>query len=171
MGDITTDGTVKISAKGKIKFRRETSTMPNWAGSSWYWLRFMDPTNEQKICSKETEQYWGPVDLYVGGAEHAVLHLLYGRFWHKVLYDLGIASTREPFRKLVNQGLIMAEDGTKMSKSIGNVINPDEVVEAYGADTLRCYEMFMGPFEQKQSLVYRISWWGAQVSRSSHPGL
>ncbi|NCP67217.1 leucine--tRNA ligase [bacterium] len=135
--------------RGSLKrFTRETSTMPNWAGSSWYWLRFMDPHNEQEFCSKEKEQYWGPVDLYVGGAEHAVLHLLYGRFWHKVLFDLGLVSTIEPFKALVNQGMIAAEDGRKMSKSLGNVINPDDVIAEYGADTLRCYEMFMGPFEQ-----------------------
>jgi len=128
--------------------KRETSTMPNWAGSSWYWLRFMDPKNDKALCDSKKEKYWGPVDLYVGGAEHAVLHLLYGRFWHKFLYDLKLVSTKEPFKKLVNQGLIMAEDGRKMSKSLGNVVNPDDVVEQYGADTLRVYEMFMGPFDQ-----------------------
>ena len=128
--------------------KRETSTMPNWAGSSWYWLRYMDPKNEQEFCSRDVEAYFGPVDMYVGGAEHAVLHLLYARFWHKVLFDLGLVSTREPFGSLVNQGLILAEDGQKMSKSLGNVINPDDVVAKYGADTLRMYEMFMGPFEQ-----------------------
>jgi len=147
-GDITPEGTVIISENGSQNFTRETSTMPNWAGSSWYWLRFMDAHNEQEFCSKEKSDYWGPVDLYVGGAEHAVLHLLYGRFWHKVLFDLGLVSTEEPFKKLVNQGMIAAEDGRKMSKSLGNVINPDDVVAEYGADTLRCYEMFMGPFEQ-----------------------
>lgn len=154
-GYITDEGDVVICEKapaGKTlqKFRRETSTMPNWAGSNWYWLRFMDARNEQEFCSKEAEQYWGPVDLYVGGAEHAVLHLLYSRFWHKVLYDMGLVSTKEPFKKLLNQGLIMAEDGSKMSKSLGNVVNPDEIVEKYGADTLRCYEMFMGPFEHSK---------------------
>jgi len=147
-GDITPEGTVIISDNGSQNFTRETSTMPNWAGSSWYWLRFMDPHNEQEFCSKEKSDYWGPVDLYVGGAEHAVLHLLYGRFWHKVLFDLGLVSTKEPFKKLVNQGMIAAEDGRKMSKSLGNVVNPDDVIAEYGADTLRCYEMFMGPFEQ-----------------------
>jgi len=147
-GDITADGTVVISENGSQNFTRETSTMPNWAGSSWYWLRFMDAQNEQEFCSKEKSDYWGPVDLYVGGAEHAVLHLLYGRFWHKVLFDLGLVATAEPFKKLVNQGMIAAEDGRKMSKSLGNVINPDDVVAEFGADTLRCYEMFMGPFEQ-----------------------
>ncbi len=150
-GDITPEGTVKISENGSLNFTRETSTMPNWAGSSWYWLRFMDSGNDQEFCSKEREQYWGPVDLYVGGAEHAVLHLLYGRFWHKVLYDLGYVSTKEPFKKLVNQGMIAAEDGRKMSKSLGNVVNPDDVIKEFGADTLRCYEMFMGPFEQGKS--------------------
>ena len=147
-GDITSEGTVVVSENGSQNFTRETSTMPNWAGSSWYWLRFMDSSNEQEFCSKEKSDYWGPVDLYVGGAEHAVLHLLYGRFWHKVLFDLGLVATAEPFKKLVNQGMIAAEDGRKMSKSLGNVINPDDVVAEYGADTLRCYEMFMGPFEQ-----------------------
>ncbi len=155
-GWITKKGTVKILKKGegkpagkKIKkFFRETSTMPNWAGSSWYWLRYMDPNNEQEFCSKKLEKYWGPVDLYVGGSEHAVLHLLYARFWHKILYDLGLVSTKEPFTKLVNQGLILAEDGNKMSKSLGNVVNPDEIVQQFGADTLRMYEMFMGPFDQ-----------------------
>lgn len=135
----------------KRKFFRETSTMPNWAGSSWYWLRYMDPMNEQIFCSKEKEAYWGPVDLYIGGTEHAVLHLLYARFWHKVLYDMDLVSTPEPFAKLVNQGLIMGEDGNKMSKSLGNVINPDDIIAQYGADTLRMYEMFMGPFEQSKA--------------------
>jgi len=129
-------------------FQRETSTMPNWAGSSWYWLRYMDAHNEQEFCSKKKEQYWGPVDLYVGGTEHAVLHLLYARFWHKVLFDLGLVHSSEPFLKLVNQGLIMGEDGEKMSKSRGNVVNPDDILRSFGADTFRLYEMFMGPFEQ-----------------------
>lgn len=150
-GDITDDGNVKLSENGSMAFTRETSTMPNWAGSSWYWLRFMDPDNKEMFCAPEKEQFWGPVDLYVGGAEHAVLHLLYARFWHKVLFDLGYVSTKEPFKKLVNQGMIQAEDGRKMSKSLGNVVNPDDVVEEYGADTLRCYEMFMGPFEQSKA--------------------
>lgn len=130
--------------------KRETSTMPNWAGSNWYWLRFMDAKNDKEAWSPEAEKYWGPVDLYVGGAEHAVLHLLYSRFWHKVFYDLELVHTKEPFKKLMNQGLILAEDGQKMSKSLGNVVNPDEIVEQYGADTLRMYEMFMGPFEQSK---------------------
>ena len=176
--------------KCKGEAKRETSTMPNWAGSSWYWLRFMDPKNNNNAWSKEAEKYWGMVDLYVGGAEHAVLHLLYARFWHKVLYDLGFVTHKEPFQKLRNQGMILAfsykdqngkyyhpneveeRDGEcylkpspqtplpegeglllskqieKMSKSKLNVVNPDEVVNEYGADTLRLYEMFMGPFEQ-----------------------
>ncbi len=150
-GDIQPDGTVKLSENGAQTFERETSTMPNWAGSNWYWLRFMDAQNEDEAWSKSKEEFWGPVDLYVGGAEHAVLHLLYSRFWHKVFYDMGLVSTKEPFKKLMNQGLILAEDGQKMSKSLGNVVNPDEIVEAYGADTLRVYEMFMGPFEQSKA--------------------
>jgi leucyl-tRNA synthetase len=128
--------------------RRELNTMPQWAGSSWYFLRYLDPTNDQAPFSKEAEKYWMPVDLYIGGAEHAVLHLLYARFWHKVLFDLGHVSANEPFAKLVNQGLILGEDGEKMSKSRGNVVNPDEVVERYGADSMRLYEMFMGPLER-----------------------
>lgn len=200
-GYITTKGTVKIIKEGDPhpnplpegegiiqNFRRETSTMPNWAGSSWYWLRFMDARNDEKAWSKESENFWGPVDLYVGGAEHAVLHLLYARFWHKALYDMGLVSTKEPFKKLVNQGLILSYayqrsggglvpmdeveekmmDGepkyfekstkeevkkivAKMSKSLKNVVNPDEIIEAFGADTLRMYEMFMGPFEQSKA--------------------
>jgi Leucyl-tRNA synthetase len=121
--------------------------MPQWAGSCWYYLRYIDPKNDQALVSKEKEQYWMPVDLYIGGAEHAVLHLLYARFWHKVLYDLGVVSTKEPFHKLVNQGMILGENGEKMSKSRGNVINPDDIVGESGADTLRLYEMFMGPLE------------------------
>jgi len=135
--------------------KRETNTMPQWGGSCWYYLRYCDPGNPSAPIGEEAEQYWmakngspGGVDLYVGGTEHAVLHLLYARFWHKVLFDLGHVSTPEPFQKLVNQGLIMGEDGQKMSKSRGNVVNPDEVVELYGADSLRLYEMFMGPLEQ-----------------------
>ncbi len=125
--------------------RRETHTMPQWAGSCWYYLRYIDPTNDREFVSRDREKYWMPVDLYVGGAEHAVLHLLYARFWHKVLFDLGHVSSNEPFRRLVNQGLILGEDGQKMSKSRGNVINPDEVIREYGADSLRLFEMFMGP--------------------------
>jgi leucyl-tRNA synthetase len=128
--------------------RRETNTMPQWAGSCWYYLRFMDPENTNAFCDPEVERYWGSVDLYVGGTEHAVLHLLYARFWHKVLYDLGHVSTKEPFMRLVNQGMILGEDGRKMSKSFGNVINPDDVIREYGADSFRMFEMFMGPLEQ-----------------------
>ena len=132
---------------------RETNTMPQWAGSCWYYLRYCDPKNTGRFISREAENYWtsdkpGMVDLYVGGTEHAVLHLLYARFWHKVLFDLGHVRTPEPFQKLVNQGLILGEDGQKMSKSRGNVVNPDDVVSEYGADALRLYEMFMGPLEQ-----------------------
>lgn len=133
---------------------RETNTMPQWAGSCWYYLRYLDPANKNRFVSREAEQYWmgstgapGGVDLYVGGTEHAVLHLLYARFWHKVLFDLGHLTTNEPFQKLVNQGLILGEDGQKMSKSRGNVVNPDDIVREYGADSLRLYEMFMGPLK------------------------
>ena len=138
--------------------KRETNTMPQWAGSCWYYMRYCDPNNTDRFISEAAEEYWagsntdnaasGMVDLYVGGTEHAVLHLLYARFWHKVLNDLGHVTTNEPFQKLVNQGLILGEDGAKMSKSIGNVVNPDDVVNEYGADALRLYEMFMGPLEQ-----------------------
>ena len=129
-------------------FRRETNTMPQWAGSCWYYLRFIDPVNTETLVDREKERYWMNVDLYVGGAEHAVLHLLYARFWHKVLYDLGVVSTREPFQKLFNQGMILGEDNEKMSKSRGNVIPADHVLNAYGADATRLYEMFLGPLEQ-----------------------
>ena len=128
--------------------QRETNTMPQWAGSCWYYLRYLDAKNNNKIFDEEAERYWMPVDIYVGGAEHAVLHLLYARFWHHVLYDLGVVSTAEPFKKLINQGMILGEDNQKMSKSRGNVINPDELIGQYGADTVRMYEMFMGPLEQ-----------------------
>jgi len=127
------------------KYSYETNTMPQWAGSCWYYLRYIDPNNDLSAWDKKKEKYWMPVDLYIGGAEHAVLHLLYARFWHKVLYDLGFVSTPEPFKKLVNQGMILGEDGEKMSKSRGNVINPDDVIGKFGADTFRMYEMFMGP--------------------------
>ena len=130
--------------------KRETNTMPQWAGSCWYYLRFVDPLNEAQPWSKEAESYWMPVDLYVGGVEHAVLHLLYSRFWHHVLHDLGLVSTREPFQKLFNQGMIRGEDGQKMSKSRGNVVNPDDVVQEYGADSFRLYEMFMGPLDKSK---------------------
>lgn len=136
-----------IDPKTGKKYRRETHTMPQWAGSCWYYLRYLDASNDDEYCSKEKEKYWMPVDLYVGGAEHAVLHLLYSRFWHKTLFDLGYVSTKEPFQRLVNQGLILGEDGQKMSKSMGNVVNPDDVVNEYGADALRLFEMFMGPLE------------------------
>lgn len=130
------------------KFRRETNTMPQWAGSCWYYLRFIDPRNAEALVDPEKEAYWMNVDLYIGGAEHAVLHLLYARFWHKVLYDLGVVSTREPFQRLFNQGMILGEDNEKMSKSRGNVIPADEVMGSYGADAVRLYEMFLGPLEQ-----------------------
>ncbi|TLU86036.1 MAG: leucine--tRNA ligase [Chlorobium sp.] len=129
-------------------FRRETNTMPQWAGSCWYYLRFIDPRNGEQLIEPEKERYWMNVDLYIGGAEHAVLHLLYSRFWHKVLYDLGVVSTKEPFRKLFNQGMILGEDNEKMSKSRGNVIPADHVLGRYGADAVRLYEMFLGPLEQ-----------------------
>jgi len=137
------------------KARRETNTMPQWAGSCWYYLRFCDPHNSSHFVGAEAERYWmgsgkrtGGVDLYVGGTEHAVLHLLYARFWHKILFDLGYVSTPEPFQRLVNQGMILGSDGQKMSKSRGNVVNPESVIAEYGADSLRLYEMFMGPLEQ-----------------------
>ena len=131
-----------------IRYKRETNTMPQWAGSCWYYLRYLDPNNTEAIVDPEIEKAWMPVDLYIGGAEHAVLHLLYARFWHKVLFDRGVISTPEPFQKLVNQGMILGSNNEKMSKSRGNVINPDDVVKEYGADSLRLYEMFMGPLEQ-----------------------
>jgi len=129
-------------------FARETNTMPQWAGSSWYFLRYIDAKNDHALADSTKLKYWLPVDVYIGGAEHAVLHLLYARFWHKFLFDEGIVTTNEPFTKLRNQGLILAEDGNKMSKSRGNVVNPDEVIAEHGADCLRMYEMFMGPLEQ-----------------------
>jgi leucyl-tRNA synthetase len=128
-------------------FARETNTMPQWAGSCWYYLRFLDPDNSDDGWSKNADAQWMPVDLYVGGAEHAVLHLLYARFWHKVLFDAGLVKDREPFAKLVHQGMILGEDGEKMSKSRGNVVNPDDIVRDHGADAMRMYEMFMGPLE------------------------
>ncbi len=137
--------TVNIDGKSGI---RETNTMPQWAGSCWYFLRFVDPHNDDEPWNKNKESYWMPVDLYIGGQEHAVLHLLYARFWHHVLYDLGHVSTKEPFKKLVNQGMILGEDGAKMSKSRGNVINPDEIIDKYGADSLRLFYMFLGPLEK-----------------------
>ena len=128
--------------------RRETNTMPQWAGSCWYYLRYIDPKNTQRPWDEDLEKYWLPVDLYIGGKEHAVMHLLYARFWHKIFFDLGLVSTKEPFKTYRYQGMILGEDGEKMSKSRGNVINPDGVVEEYGADTLRLYEMFMGPLDK-----------------------
>ena len=128
--------------------KRETNTMPQWAGSSWYYLRYCDPHNDKELISKKAEKYWNPIDFYIGGAEHATRHLIYARFWHKFLYDSGVVSDIEPFRKFRQVGLILAEDGRKMSKRWNNVINPDEMVERFGADALRVYEMFMGPFSQ-----------------------
>ncbi len=136
-----------VDEKTGKKGRRETNTMPQWAGSSWYYLRFIDPENDNKLADYDKLKQWLPVDIYIGGAEHAVLHLLYVRFWHKFLYDIGVVPTKEPFQKLFNQGMILGENNEKMSKSKGNVVNPDHVVEKYGADTLRLYEMFMGPLE------------------------
>ncbi len=144
---------VKVgTGKNARVLKRETNTMPQWAGSSWYYLRYMDPKNKKHLVDPKKEQYWGQVDFYVGGAEHATRHLIYARFWHKFLYDIGVVSTKEPFAKLQSVGLIMGEDGKKMSKRFGNVVNPDDIVARYGADTLRIYEMFMGPFDQA------ISW-------------
>ena len=134
----------KCGGQGK----RETNTMPQWAGSSWYYLRYIDPHNDQVFVDKEKEKYWSPVDMYVGGAEHATRHLIYARFWHKFLYDIKAVNYKEPFMRLHHVGLIQAKDGRKMSKRYGNVINPDDIVKDYGADTLRLYEMFMGPFDQ-----------------------
>ncbi|HLR53444.1 MAG TPA: leucine--tRNA ligase [Pseudogracilibacillus sp.] len=133
--------------KTGMKGRRETNTMPQWAGSCWYFLRFIDPTNDKQLADPELLKQWLPVDIYIGGAEHAVLHLLYARFWHKFLYDIGVVSTKEPFYKLFNQGMILGSNHEKMSKSKGNVVNPDEIITSHGADTLRLYEMFMGPLD------------------------
>ena len=136
------------------KATRETNVMPQWAGSCWYYLRFCDPHDDRRFVGEQAERYWmggekpGGVDLYVGGTEHAVLHLLYARFWQKVLFDLGYVSKPEPFQRLVNQGIILGEDNQKMSKSRGNIVSPDDVIDQYGADAFRCYEMFMGPLEQ-----------------------
>lgn len=143
---------VNVVDKNGRKGRRETNTMPQWAGSSWYYLRYVDPHNQNAIADFDKLKEWLPVDLYIGGAEHAVLHLLYARFWHKFLYDIGVVPTVEPFQKLFNQGMILGENHEKMSKSKGNVVNPDDVVAEYGADTLRVYEMFMGPLDAS------ISW-------------
>ena len=142
-----TDWVNVVDSETGMKGKRDTNTMPQWAGSSWYYLRFIDPHNSTELADKEKIKEWMPVDLYIGGAEHAVLHLLYARFWHKFLYDLDIVPTPEPFQHLYNQGMILGDNNEKMSKSKGNVINPDDVVEQYGADTLRLYEMFMGPLD------------------------
>ena len=128
--------------------KRETDTMPQWAGSSWYFLRYMDPHNDKTLASKEALEYWSPVDWYNGGMEHTTLHLLYSRFWHKFLYDIGVVPTKEPYAKRTSHGMILGENGEKMSKSRGNVVNPDEIVDTYGADTMRLYEMFIGDFEK-----------------------
>ena len=138
---------INIKVGDKI-LRRESNTMPQWAGSSWYYLRYMDPSNDKVLVDKKREEYWNMVDLYVGGAEHATRHLIYARFWHKFLYDIGVVSTKEPFKRLQHVGLIIAEDGRKMSKRWGNIINPDDIIGTFGADSLRIYEMFMGPFDQ-----------------------
>jgi len=137
-------------SSGNIVGLRETNTMPQWAGSCWYYLRFTDPLNTDNSWSKKKEKYWMPVDLYIGGQEHAVLHLLYSRFWHHVLHDLGLVSTKEPFKKLYNQGMILGDDGAKMSKSRGNIVNPDDIIDEYGADSMRLYEMFMGPLNKSK---------------------
>ena len=131
--------------------RRETDTMPQWAGSSWYYLRYMDPHNDKALASKEALEYWSPVDWYNGGMEHTTLHLLYSRFWHKFLYDIGVVPTKEPYAKRTSHGMILGSNGEKMSKSKGNVINPEDIIKEFGADTFRVYEMFMGPFDQTAS--------------------
>ncbi|MFJ7755449.1 leucine--tRNA ligase [Peribacillus muralis] len=138
---------VNVTDENGRKGRRETNTMPQWAGSSWYFLRYIDPDNKQALADPEKLKEWMPVDIYIGGAEHAVLHLLYARFWHKFLFDIGVVPTKEPFQNLFNQGMILGENNEKMSKSKGNVVNPDDIVESHGADTLRMYEMFMGPLD------------------------
>lgn len=145
--DPKTGATASEAVAGWIPASRETNTMPQWAGSCWYYLRYVDPNNTDALIDPEKEKYWGYPDLYIGGAEHAVLHLLYARFWHHVLYDLGVLSDPEPFKKLFHQGIILGEDGEKMSKSRGNVVNPETIIESYGADALRLYLMFLGPLE------------------------
>ncbi len=144
---LATDWVEVVDHQTGLRGRRETNTMPQWAGSCWYYLRFIDPHNDSAFCAADKERLWMPVDLYVGGAEHAVLHLMYARFWHKVLFDLDKVSTKEPFLTLRHQGIILGEDSRKMSKSRGNVVNPDDVVAQYGADAMRLFEMFMGPLE------------------------
>ncbi len=145
---LATDWVTVADKETGLRGKRETNTMPQWAGSCWYYLRFIDPRNDMEFCSPSLEKQWMPVDVYIGGSEHAVLHLMYARFWHKVLFDLGHVSTKEPFVKLRHQGIILGEDSRKMSKSRGNVVNPDEVVAEYGADSLRLFEMFLGPLEE-----------------------
>jgi leucyl-tRNA synthetase len=145
---LATDWVNIVDKETGLKGRRETNTMPQWAGSCWYYLRYIDPENNLAFCDSAKEKRWMPIDLYVGGSEHAVLHLMYSRFWHKVLYDLGYVSTKEPFMRLRHQGIILGEDSRKMSKSRGNVVNPDDVVKEYGADSMRLFEMFMGPLEE-----------------------
>ena len=142
-----TDWINTVDPETGLKARRETNTMPQWAGSCWYFLRFIDPHNDKAMADPEKLKEWLPIDIYIGGAEHAVLHLLYSRFWHKFLYDIGVVPTKEPFQKLFNQGMILGENNEKMSKSKGNVVNPDDIVNSHGADTLRMYEMFMGPLD------------------------
>lgn len=142
-----TDWVHTVDKETGMKARRETNTMPQWAGSCWYFLRFIDPHNDKAMADPEKLKEWLPIDIYIGGAEHAVLHLLYARFWHKFLYDIGVVPTKEPFQKLFNQGMILGENNEKMSKSKGNVVNPDEIIDSHGADTLRLYEMFMGPLD------------------------
>mgnify|MGYP006278177803 CR=1 FL=1 len=148
-GYITEEGTFKQGGDTPQTFYRETNTMPQWAGSSWYYLRYIDPHNEQALVDSQKEAHWMPVSMYVGGAEHATRHLIYARFWHKFLFDIKAVSTPEPFTRLQHVGLVLAEDGRKMSKRFGNVINPDDVIAEFGADAFRMYEMFMGPFAQK----------------------
>ena len=137
-----------MSVAAAVRHKRETDTMPQWAGSSWYFLRYMDPHNDEALASKEALEYWSPVDWYNGGMEHTTLHLLYSRFWHKFLYDIGVVPTKEPYMKRTSHGMILGENNEKMSKSRGNVVNPDEVVEEFGADAFRTYEMFIGAFDQ-----------------------
>jgi len=169
---------VNVVDKNGRKGRRETNTMPQWAGSSWYFLRYIDPHNEDRIADMDLLKEWLPVDLYIGGAEHAVLHLLYARFWHKVLYDIGVVPTKDPFQRLVNQGMILGDNHEKMSKSKGNVINPDDIVDQYGADTLRLYEMFMGPLTESvawsedgihgsEKWIERV--WRLMIDENNHP--
>src|SRR5699024_6565718 len=136
-----------VDPKTGMKGRRETNTMPQWAGSCWYYLRYIDPHNDEMLADPEKLKHWKPVDLYIGGVEHAVLHLLYSRFWHKVLYDIGVVLTKEPLQKLYNKDMIIGESNEKMNKSKGNVVNPDDIVKSHGADTLSLYEMIMGPLD------------------------